>query len=583
MRALLRNPVLRYELHRMAHRRRTFIGRFFLLLFAAGAAGIAILIAQDAMVYSQDPAKVISDMGNGIFYSVIVTAWIVIVFVVPGFAAGLFAREKDKGTLPLLLVTDLSDLEIVQAKVMAGLAAAGFAVLGVAPVIFLCMIFGGVSWLDVVGQFSILLGLLCFCCGAGIYYSATCANASIASSRATGLCLLAVIWPPILLAVTQLLDLALDRPTYAPLTPTLCAAIAFIQPLFGAISVGNMSAGGRFVPGWVAQHAWISASLVCVGWFVLFCRMAARQIADREAVLRVKTTRRRSFSIFRRASEKAGPADRPTDRVWDNPVMWHAWRTAKGASGWWVAMLASIFVVINVVSSFYVGPWEMPVFNSVYHWVFIMIETLIACYVLVGPVAQSIAPEREKKTLPMLLLTDLEAREIVGGKAGGIVLRLRWLILLPVIHAAAIAAFRLVGWITPALLALDIAVFGGFLLAWSLLCSLHLRKPSHAVSLSQFGLLLLAFLMPMCMGIVFAWWIDSEVVLFLWAGMWTAMSFKPLDVDAFKSRGTGIADMTEMGGYFGYAGCLLLYAVLACVMFLLVVRTFDKVARREIT
>jgi len=95
--------------------------------------------------------------------------------------------------------------------------------------------------------------------------------------------------------------------------------------------------------------------------------------------------------------------------------------------------------------------------------------------------------------------------------------------------------------------------------------------------------LLVLFLMPMCMGLMFAWWIDSEAILFLWAGLWTAMSFKPLDEKMFKSGGTGIADMTEMGGYVGYAGCLMFYALLAFLLFLVVVRTFDRVARREIT
>ncbi|NOZ24295.1 MAG: ABC transporter permease, partial [Planctomycetes bacterium] len=456
MRSLLRNPVLRYELSRMAHRKRTFFGRTFLLLIAAAAALIAIMAANAAMLSAQEPAEVIAGMGVGIFYTLVVTAWIVIVFVVPGFASSLFAREKERQTLPVLLVTDLSDLEIVQAKVMAGLAAAGLAVLGFVPVVFLCLIFGGVSWLDVIGQFSILLGLLCFCCGVGVYCSATCANASIASGRATGLCLLAVIWPPILLVATQMIDFICGGLGNMPITPTLVSLIAFIQPLFGAISVGNISSGGGFVPGWVAQHAWISASLVCVAWFILFCRLAARRIADREAVLRVTKRKPRSlslsFSSFRKPSDK-GPSDRPTEHVWDNPIMWHAWRSTTGVSRWWIGAFLCLFMVAIPFGGFCLSQGSTVLFfESIYHWTIIMVEMMIVATVLAGRGAESIAPEREKRTLPFLLLTDLTPLEIVGGKARGILLRAWWLLLLPLIHAGLIALFRLVGWITPLLL-----------------------------------------------------------------------------------------------------------------------------------
>ena len=184
------------------------------------------------------------------------------------------------------------------------------------------------------------------------------------------------------------------------------------------------------------------------------------------------------------------------------------------------------------------------------------------------------------ETLPLLLVTDLAPREIIGGKALGILWRARGLILLPLVHAACISLFRLTGWITPVFLFLDLVVFGGFVLACSLIFSLYGRKTSRAMFWSQLVLLLVAFLMPLPLGLFLGWMPRGERVLFLYPGIWVAASVQPLD-GSFGENAPGIAHLNDLGGYIGYGACLALYAVLAVLLLVVTLRRFEVVARRE--
>ena len=66
-------------------------------------------------------------------------------FFAPLAAATAVAHEKDRRTFVLLLMTDLSDLEIVLGKLLASLLQIVTLLLAAAPVYFLCILLGGVS------------------------------------------------------------------------------------------------------------------------------------------------------------------------------------------------------------------------------------------------------------------------------------------------------------------------------------------------------------------------------------------------------------------------------------------------------
>jgi len=577
VRWLLQNHVLRHELSKVAHRRRTYLYRMLLLLIMMIAVLMAISQAHMAFRYRPNPIDVISDIGSSLFYTVVVVTWIAVVFAAPTLSAGLIAEEKERQTLPLLLVTDLTDLEIVYAKVTAGLLAIGLTVLGYVPIVFLCFLFGGVSWFEVVGHYTLLLGMLAFCCGAGVYFSAGCPNTTIAVGRARGITILALLGPPAFIIATSTIDLGRRIDPGQGITAVYTCVLAFFNPLFAAYYVsGDLPRGPGTLVAFM-RYGWVSCTLLCVGGFALFCWLAARRVANRETVLRMKKETKRR--LFRR--KEAGPADRPTLSVWRNPAMWQAWHSTRPMPRLVYVAAALLFFVLIPGVCWLSDPNFSILSVWLYHWVTILIEVLVVCAFLAERGAGAISRERERQTLPLLAVSDLTPSQVVVGKALGILCRGRGLLLLPVLHAACIALFGLVGWITPVLLSIDLVVFGGFLFVCSLLISMYARRTSRAIMWSQVVLLLMAFLLPMALGMTLCWVSESAGPLFLYPGMWTAVSVQPLDNSFSKNNACGIGVMEQQLGYWGYGLCLLIYGLLGIILLRLVLRRFPSAARRE--
>lgn len=572
----LLNQVLRYELSRVAHRRKTYVYRVALLLVMLFAAFVCAAEVEMSLRYRANPTAAIAAMGSGLFHTAVVLAWLVIVFAAPTLAAGLIAEEKERQTLPLLVVTDLSDLEIISAKVLTCLAVIGSTVLGFLPIVFLCLIFGGVSWHQIIGHFGLLIGVLCFGCGTGIYYSARCPNVGLAARRARGITLLAVLGPFILLALASLVDAAMEWGFR--FGEAMLVALSLVNPILSAIFLSAPLAGGPLGMGTALRFAWIPSTLIWLLGFTFFCRLAARKLADRESLL---LTTEEEVKLFRRKAH--GPVDRPTRSVWGNPVAWRAWHATRGLRPVvFVVCCLLFFVVIPIMAEVIEvgsGPWLLG--SSLYHWITIMIETLVAAAFLAERGGGSLTPEIEKRTLPLLAVTDLTPHEIVGGKAMGILRRGWGLLVLPMGHAIVAALFGVVGWVTPLFLFLDMVVFCGFLFACSLWISLRSRRSSRAIAWSQFVLLMIVILIPLPVGMLFSWCDEGGTMLLLWPGMWTATSVHPLDMSFGEIKAPCITRMEAQGGYLGYAGCLVLYAVLAGVLYWRTVRRFEVIAQRE--
>jgi ABC-type Na+ efflux pump permease subunit len=76
-------------------------------------------------------------------------------FFAPLFTAAAVSHEKDRRTLTLLLMTDLSDLEIVLGKLVAGLLNIFTILAASVGLLSLCALFGGISFGQVVNLFAI--------------------------------------------------------------------------------------------------------------------------------------------------------------------------------------------------------------------------------------------------------------------------------------------------------------------------------------------------------------------------------------------------------------------------------------------
>ncbi len=78
-----------------------------------------------------------------------------ILFFAPLFSAASIAHEKDRRTFILLLMTDLSDLEVVLGKLLAALLNIMAALASGAGLLALCTLFGGISFGQVITLFAV--------------------------------------------------------------------------------------------------------------------------------------------------------------------------------------------------------------------------------------------------------------------------------------------------------------------------------------------------------------------------------------------------------------------------------------------
>src|SRR4051794_17435969 len=88
---------------------------------------------------------VIARFGGMLFEIFVLVQLTLMLFFAPLAAATAVAHEKDRRTFVLLLMTDLSDTEIVLGKLAASLIQIVTFLAAAAPVFFLCMLLGGVA------------------------------------------------------------------------------------------------------------------------------------------------------------------------------------------------------------------------------------------------------------------------------------------------------------------------------------------------------------------------------------------------------------------------------------------------------
>jgi ABC-type transport system involved in multi-copper enzyme maturation permease subunit len=100
---------------------------------------------------------VLARFGNIIYWMFAMLQLTLVLFFAPLFTAAAVSYEKDRRTFTLLLMTDLSDLEIVLGKLVAGLLNI-LTILGASVgLLSLCVFFGGISFGQVINLFAVTM------------------------------------------------------------------------------------------------------------------------------------------------------------------------------------------------------------------------------------------------------------------------------------------------------------------------------------------------------------------------------------------------------------------------------------------
>jgi ABC-type transport system involved in multi-copper enzyme maturation permease subunit len=391
----------------------------------------------------------------------------------PAATAGAICLDKARGNLALLFATDLTDAEIVLGKLAARLAPVLGLIACAAPVLSLATTFGGVDPAVLTGAILVCLTCAVFGCTLALTLSVwgRKTHEVLLATYAFGILYLlsAPIWAGLASMLPwwarpawlpSFLDLLHYHPVFLVLAPLDA------PPGLGPIGLG---AQARFcMLGLLASALLAAAATRRVRAVVI--RQAGRGEAVRRAV--------------RPAGARRGPLARllPSPSLDGNPVLWREWHR-RCPSRWSVAVwglfgvLSCGFGLWAIFEALTFGP------RSETGAVISGMQVSAGLLLLTIPAATSLAEERQRGGLDVLLATPLSTRSIVLGKWRGAFRGVPPLTVLPVLIAAALATHT--GFVlAPVLIGGLVLAYGAAITSLGLALATWLPRMGRAIGLT---------------------------------------------------------------------------------------------------
>jgi ABC-type Na+ efflux pump permease subunit len=414
-------------------------------------------------------------------------------FFAPLFTAAAVSYEKDRRTFTLLMMTDLSDLEIVLGKLVAGLLNI-FTILG-ASVGFLsiCAFFGGISFGQVINLFAVTaasgvaggaLGLLIALWRDRTFQSISLTILMVVFSVA-GVEAFAIAYPTLTFFGVPLVEVLNPyRAMVAVLYPEadqmtglvrtssvvyICARLTFAAALviFGTWKLRKWNPGTNEPrelreDGEVEQVETLeeiaeeadALAVAGVSGGRVAGAQAASAVADRVTSSAVSDTAVAAASgesgattglhVPRRTHRRVVGAARPYRHAWQNPILWRELMTrAYGAKPLIIKGCYILLFALGMGLFFNLGrEYENPLRSTLG---LIPIGLTILSLVLINAQGvTSLTSERDTGALDLLLVSELSPKEFIYGKLYGALYNSKEMIALPLLTAIAMCALGII-------------------------------------------------------------------------------------------------------------------------------------------
>ncbi len=350
-------------------------------------------------------------------------------------AASGVAQEKDRHTLVLLLLTNLTNSELVLGKLLASVLNVLVLLAASLPLFMLTALFGGVSFEQIARVFAVTL-------------STAVAAGSLGSILA--------LW---------------REKTFQALALTVLALVFWLAA-GEAVAAGALGAswGGISTETWATGFSPWQAILAAarpliaeqnplpyvgnaVNLFLLFA-VAMTVKLNTIAILRVRIwnpsrearpstaqteepesiwglTEEAAAAARQAVARSAHAAPGKTRQVWDNPILWR--EIATWAYGRRVLVIRLAYLLLVALA--FVVLWNQihgPLGFRAATAALVLVPLFVLGLVLVNAQAvTSITTERDVRALDLLLVTDLTPKEFVFGKLGGVFYNTKAMVLLP--------------------------------------------------------------------------------------------------------------------------------------------------------
>jgi ABC-type transport system involved in multi-copper enzyme maturation permease subunit len=400
------------------------------LLWVLGVTAWQVFVGWDRSATLGDTAR----FGSVLFY--VLTFYVqlpLLIFFAALSAASAIAREKDRRTFVLLLMTDLRNYELVLGKLFGSLFQIFFLLAGMVPVLALLVLLGGVSP-EQVGQALLIMAATAVAAGSLGSLVALWREKTFPALALTVLFL--VLYLCLIQAlgkVPSLIDWVSETDTYN-LHAVVQSWQKRLDPFLALSSILEppLHSESGLAPAYGFTAAMIVLSILLNAWAILRLRVwnpSGEPIMQRELP--------EAEEEKDRAAAHAAPG--PVRRVWANPILWREMRTR--AYGRWPFLVEAAYCLVFCLICY----WALsPLWSSSgrvnYFAARGLVPLGILSLLLVSvQAATAITSERDTGALDLLLVTDLTPKEFIFGKLWGILYNTKSYILLPLVLAGVYA------------------------------------------------------------------------------------------------------------------------------------------------
>ena len=359
-------------------------------------------------------------------------------------AASAVSQEKDKKTLTLLLLTRMTNSELVLGKLLSSLLNVMVMLAAALPLFMLTMLFGGVSVVQVVRIYAVTLAtvLAAGSLGSTLAFWREKTFQTLALTAVTIVVWLA-IWEVVSAGFFGSEILGISSETWATGGSPMRAILAAIRPIPAVdLTLGPIRTGVNLFLVMSFSTAvflnGIAIAKIRVWNPTREIRPLVREDGSQESIWGAE------YDLAHEGALEAADAARlrhvdarspsktvtsqATRRVWDNPIIWREVRTwAYGRKIILIRMvylllfgiaaggLYSFFLAESITNESNAGNTAIPPAAQP------LVPFFLVSLVIVNALAvTSITNERDGRALDLLLVTDLSPKEFIFGKLGGV-------------------------------------------------------------------------------------------------------------------------------------------------------------------
>jgi ABC-type Na+ efflux pump permease subunit len=491
-------------------------GRLYFVRALYVAALFGLVATAWLILFGSQPVRTLSDLsrfGAAAFALVAPVQLAIAVAFSALLAAAAVAQEKDRRTFELLLLTRMTNAELVLGKLLASMLTVLVLIFAGLPLLLMLVLLGGVSHEQVFRVFGVTLAAAL---AAGTLGS-TIALWREKTFQALAMTALAIVlW---LLAGEAVGRGAFGDSIAGAPAARLSEAISPARAIFAAARPtpgdaplwSGLPLLGDSVQAFLAFAAGLVVLLNGVG-------IACVRVWNPTRELRLVSDDERDESPAARAAGlNVHAAPGRVRQVWDNPILWREVRT-------WAYGKKVLVVRLAYMAVFAACAWaavgasrdgEAAAYStSLAPAAQAVLPLFLLGLVLVNALAvTSITNERDAKALDLLLVTDLTPREIIFGKLGGIAYNAKEMLLLP---AALCVACWWFGWMSGenlAFLLAGLAVIHAFVAMLGVHSGMAYANSRAAVGVSLGTLLFLLLGIAVCMRMMMAFQQDFDAQL----------------------------------------------------------------------